>query len=180
MKQYYRYQMDFESKALKTSAACIGGALFALMFFYFGMTNLADCSFGEILFSLILPSVLYVVWIVLISGVKRNAPGLYGILGACLCLCVLLNVFSVGSGLRILLAVIWYVFAAAILIATAGGYLPGRTLASFVFLVPFGVRLVFFDLGRLSLSGWVREASILLTLAALVLLPAAMRAGKKR
>ena len=111
---------------------------------------------------------------------RRNAPGLYGMIGAALCLSVLIASFTTGSPVRIILAIVWYALTALILIGTVGGYLPGRMLAGLMFAIAALVRLLFYDFGHLGLISWVRELGVLSMLASLGCLPMGLEPMVKR
>lgn len=179
-KQYARYQMDFKGKWANTSAVLMGLSFFLRVVYYFGLTNLSACGVGEILFHMALPLLLCGVYIALLSGAKLNAPGIYGMIGAALCVLMVLWGFSTGSVVRVILGLICYLFAGAVLVATAGGYLPGMLLASALFAVPVFVRFFFFDLGKIGIFDWFLEASVLIHLASLFCLTRSLKPVRSR
>ena len=85
-KQYLRYQIDFNGKWAQPAALLMGLAFFLRLVYYLCLVSLHDCGFGEILFSMLLPLLLTCGYIVLLRVVKLNAPGIYGMIGAALCL----------------------------------------------------------------------------------------------
>ena len=177
MKQYLRYRMDFESKWLRWSAACVGAAMFLRAFYYLGLQYLT--APGSLFWSLWLPLGLGLVYTVLLRGIRLNAPGVYAILGALICIYLLIGVFGTGNVLRIILAVVAYGISGAALILCTGGYLPGRLPAAVCFAVVLAVRIFFFDLGRVSGTAWLTELADLGFIAALLCLPMGMAPGKK-
>ncbi len=178
MKQYFRYQMDFASRWLTASTGCMGLSLFFRMVYYFGITNLADRNFVEILFSALIAAAVSVAYIFLIRLKKLNAPGVYGILGAVMCLCLLLGSILSGSVVRMLLGIVWYLLCGGVILTFAGGYLPGKTPVLAAFGVAIVCRLLFFPAA--GLGGWIKELGDLFSLAAFLLLPYGMKAGRMK
>ena len=179
-KQYTRYQIDFRGKWVMPSALLMGLSFFFRIVYYFGLTNFAACGFGEIVFCMALPILVCGIYIVMLSALKWNAPGVYGILGAILCLLLLIWSFSTGDVLRIVLSVIVYLSAGVVLIATVGGYLPGRLLSSALFFVPLVCRFFFYDLGILGIFDYFLEASVLFMLASLFALTRSLKEAKHK
>lgn len=174
MKQYHRYHMDFTGKWAKASGICMGASLFLLAVYYFCVTPFGDHGVMEILFCLCLPLIASVAYVVLLRVLRWDAPGIYGILGALLCLSFLVGVFFSGSVVRIILGVVWYALCALVLLAALGGYLPGKLPSSAVFGISIAIRLIFFDIGKLGLAQWIGEGATLCAMASLVCLPMAL------
>lgn len=171
LKRYTKYQIDFDSKWISTCGALMGLSFFLRIIYYFGLRSLRDVEFIELLTSAIAGIALCGAMVVFLICLRRNAPGLYGLIGAALCLAVLILSFTTGSPVRIILAIIWYVLTALILIATVGGYLPGKMLAGLMFAISVFVRLFFYDFGHLGIIAWVQELGVLSALVALGCLP---------
>lgn len=171
--------LDFSGKWCRASVICMAASLFFRAAYYFGLTNLADCGFGEIVFFLLLPFALAIGYVVLMHFLRWNAPGTYGIIGAVFCLLLIVGSFSTGSFLRIVICAVWYAVAAGVLLFVVGGSKQARGLCAMMFGAPIVVRFVVFDIGRLGLFGWVLEASVLAMLAALMFLPMALKENKK-
>ncbi len=180
LKKYTRYGIDFNSKWTAACSGLMGLAFFLRLVYYFALRSFRDVGFVEILTSMILGIALCAAFVIYITCLRRNAPGLFGVMGAAHCLILLILCCTTGDWVRILLAVIWYASAATVLLATVGGYLPGRMLAALMFAIPAVVRLLFFDLGHLGLIGWVLELSVLSVLAGLACLAMGLRDIPKR
>lgn len=180
LKQYTRFGMDFNSKWTSACSGLMGLAFFLRVVYYFALRSFRDVGFFEIITSMILGIALCAAFVVYITCLRRNAPGLYGVMGAAHCLTILILCFTTGDWVRIILAVIWYASAATVLLATVSGYLPGRLLAALMFAIPAVVRLLFYDLGHLGLIGWVLELSVLSVLAGLGCLAMGLRPITKR
>lgn len=174
-RQNKRIEIDFSGKWIKTSAVCMAASLFFRLVYYFGFMNLADCGFGEILFSMLLPLLLSGAFVVLIHFLQWNAPGTYGLIGAAFCLLMIVWSFSSGSFLRIVLSAAWYAIAAGVFLSCTGGSLQSRGLCIMMFGAPIAVRFVVFDIGRLSITQWALEGSVLCLLAAVMCIPLALR-----
>jgi hypothetical protein len=179
MKQYNRYVMNPDGKWTRASVLCMAGALFSLAVYYFGLRGLISVGFLEAVFCLFLPLILMGAFIVLIHFMKWNAPGLFAIIGLLLCVFLFFGLFGSGSILRIILGVIWYPLSALILIACAGGYLPGKKPAVYAFPIAILFRVIL-NLGKIGLFGWVYELSAILTLSALACLMMGFEAKKFR
>ena len=164
-KQYCRYLINFESKWIQGCSILMGLGFFSCLLYYFAIASLRDVGAVELIFALLMGIVLCGGFVVCITCLRLNAPGLYGIIGAVECLCILFLAFTTGDVVRILLSVVWYIPAAFVLLRTVGGYLPGRLLAAVMFFVPVVVRVLFFDLGSIDILAWVRELFVLCTLS---------------
>lgn len=166
LKKYTRFQMDFSDKWTEACGALMGLSFFLRIAYYFGLRSLRDVGIVELLTFGIGGILLCGAYVVFQTCLRRNAPGLYGIMGAAHCLLIFILVCSTGNVGRIILALIWYAATAVVLLMTVGGYLPGRLLAGVMFLVPIFVRFFFFDLGHIGIIRWVQELAVLSTLAA--------------
>lgn len=178
MKQYYRYQIDFSGKWIDASVICMAVSFFATMVYYFGIVNLADCQVQEILFSLLLPAALSGAYVFLLKIRQLNAPGIYGIIGAALCMTILIGCMFTGNAIRIMLGLFWYLISALALLACVGGYLPGKQPVTILFGVAIVFRLIFFPVKGLDLTGWFKELSVLFAMAAVMLLPLGLKSGR--
>jgi len=172
--------MDMAGKWVNASGICFGVSVFCCAVYYFGLVNLADIGFGEILFSMLLPLIVGIAFVVLLRCVKLNAAGLYAILGTAVCLLVMIQSFSCGNFLRMFLSIIWYAAAAAVLMFTALGALRYGTLAAAMFALALVVRILAYGLGRLSLTDWVQEISVLSFLAGVMVLPMSFQFRNKK
>ena len=180
LKQYHRYCMDFTCKAANVSAMCIGASLFALCFYFFLLRTIATIGAAEAILSLALPIVLMVAYISLMRFVKVNAPGMFALLGAAFCVILIFGTFASGNMLRVLLGCIWYLLCAVVLIATAGGYIPGTLPSAIMFAIAFLVRILFFAPRLRDIPKCVSELSSLCLLIALICLPLCFKPGKSK
>ena len=167
MRRYNRCVMNLDGQWANTCLLCMAGALFSLVAYYFAFLGLSSVTFLEAVFCLFLPLVLMVAFIVLVRFLRWNAPGLYAIIGLFFCIFLFFGTFGSGNILRIILGLIWYPICALTLINCAGGKIPKKQPAVFVFPIAIFFRVVVFGLGRISLVGWVYEISAVLTLVAL-------------
>lgn len=179
LKQYHRYSVHFSGKWAKAALISMGISLFLLTVYYFCFRSIDSIGFAECLFSLILPIVICIGFIALIRIIRLNSPGIFAIMGAALCILLLIGTFSSGSILRILLACIWYPLSALVLIACAGGFLPGKLPASIMFAVMLVARVLLFTLHLRGASAMVYEISELCMIISLFCLPMMFRSGKK-
>ena len=167
LKKYTRYQVDFSSKWTAAFGVLMGLSFFLRIVFYFGLTSLRDVGIIELLTSALVGIFLCGGTVVCLNVLHRNAPGLYGIVGAVQCLLVFVVTCTTGNLGRIILALIWYTLTAVILLITVSGYLPGKLLAALMLIVSVVVRLFFFDLGHLGIISWVKELAVLSSLSSI-------------
>lgn len=167
LKQYCRYQIDFTSKWVAAAPIMMGLAFFLNLLYYLAITTARDVFVIELIAAVIFGIILTAAYVICVTCLRLNAPGLYAIMGAVQCLMLLILGCTSGGAFRIVISILWYALAALVLLATTGGYLPGRLLAALMFFIPAGFRLLFFDLGRLSIFEWVKEIPVLLILAGL-------------
>lgn len=167
LKQYLRFEVNFKSRWIETSAALMGISIFLRILFYFAVTNLRDIGGLELFFSMLLGLALSSVFIICLTCLRLNAPGLYGIIGTAICLTYIVLSFMSGDPVRIVLSFFWYLLSAIVLLATTGGYLPGRLFSALLFATAVTVRFFFYDLGKLNFVEWVRELPALCIIASL-------------
>lgn len=166
-KQYTRFQVDFSSKWTTSFGILMGMSFFLRIVYYFGLMSLRDVGIIELLTSAIVGIFLCGGTVVYLNVLHRNAAGLYGMISAIFCLLVFIVTCTTGNVGRIILAFIWYSLTAFVLLATVGGYLPGKLLAGLMFAIPVVIRLIFFDLGHLGIIRWVQELAVLSSLSAM-------------
>ena len=179
LKQYEPYIVDFKSKWATRCGALLGVSLFIRVVYFFGIKNIMECTAGQVIFDMVLTMGLCVGFLVLFSAMRRNAPGMYALMGAGFCLLLMVSTFSGGNPLQIVLAVLGYLLAGGVLVFTVSGYLPGKLLSSALFLLPLVLRLMVFDLGKIGLFTWVIEFSWLLILASMFCLTRALKPYKR-
>lgn len=179
MKQYYQYQMDFSGKWLGYSALCMGMSLFLTALYYLGLNNLKDIGTGELIFCLWLPLMGGVGYLALLRIKQWNAPGIYAIIGAVFCVLYILGSFT-GGAVKGLFAVPAYVICGAVLLVIVGGFFPAKLPAALVFGIVIVLRIILFDLGRLSWQQWIQEGAPLFSMAAFMFLPLGLTSVNKR
>ena len=178
MKQYHRYQMDFESPWVHASAVCVGVAMFLRVFCFLGLQYMEDPE--ALLWAVWLPVGVGLVYTVLLKGIRLNAPGIYGLIGILMCLCLLQGVFATGNLVRIVLGVLGYILCCGIMIICVDGHLPGRLPATVCFGILLGCRVLIFDLGRIDGMDWMITLADWAILASLVCLPMGMVPRKEK
>lgn len=177
------FTLDFGGWWTDCSAVLMGLFLFLRAVYYFGCADLLACSGGEIWLHLVFPLALSIGYIVLLRGIRLDAPVIYGGLGAFLCLLMIIWDFQSGSVAWGILGLIWYALAAAVFLATVLGYLPNRLFSLTAFFLPVLCRFFAYDLKHylldLRLIAFLPELSALCGLLAFsALVPALV--GKKR
>ena len=179
MKQYHKYQMNFKSKFAAASVVCMGISMFLTALYYLGLCYLSDFSAGKLVVCLWLPMLLGIAYVVLMGVVRLNAPGTYALLGVIGCVIQILGTFVSGDMGRVLLGIPANLLAIIVLIIVVGGYFPAKLPAALVFGIVIALRLVVFDIGRLSLLQWVEESAWLFMLASFMFLPLSLKETRK-
>ncbi len=179
MKQYRRYRMDFSGQWLNAFCLLCGLSFFLRVGYYFMFVNPTLCSAMEVLFSMILPMLLCVASLVVLKFIRLDAPGVIGIIGAAMCLCLMIGTFFSGNALRIVFAVIFYLAAGGLLVLTVGGFVPTRQFSVIAFGLILLVRILFFrpSLGFLPVFMELSQLTMLISVA---ILPLTMVQGKMR
>lgn len=180
MKRYHQYKMDFEGRGVQWSAVCMGVAIFLSALYYLGIRNMKDVGGLELLVCLWLPVIAGVAYLVLLRIVRFNAPGVYAIFGAAFCAILILSSFVSGSALRMIIGIPAYLICGAALLIVVGGYFPARLPAVLLFGIAIGLRVILFDLGRLSITQWIEEGAQLFMLAAFMFLPLGLKSINKK
>lgn len=180
MKPFYRYQVDFKGKWTRWSLLSMAVSFFFFMVYTFGVSNLAEVGFFKAVFVMLLPTVLTAGYIVLLKIKELNAPGIYGLIGAGICLCALIGTFFSGSVVRMILGIIWYPVCAISLLACVGGYLPSVVPAASVFGITVFVRFFFLLASGAGLDGLVGDLAALFSFGAFICLPFGLKQGRMK
>ena len=174
-RQIRRPQIDFSCKWCGIFSAFMGGSLFFTTVRYFGLINLVDCGFGEILFLMILPMLISVAFVVLVWGMQLNAPGIYGILGMCCCALLIIGSIFTGDILRIILSILGYGAGAAALYFAVAGRIRSASMTSSVFVAALIIRILLYSFRSFNLSALAMEGAALCMIAGLSCLPLMLR-----
>ena len=178
-RQQNRVSMLLSGKWARASALLMALSLFFRAVYYFGYKNFYDIGFIEVVFCALIPLILSSAYMVVLYALHRNAPGIYGLIGAALCAYLFIWSFYTGSFIRVILALAWYGIAAGIVIFTSSGRLQNRSLCVAAFVIPIVVRFFVFDIGRLGVFESINEASILFLLASLACFPMTLKFPRK-
>lgn len=169
-----RYRMDFGCPQLTASTALMGLAFFLRAVYYFGFVGLQNLGVMTMILHIILPMTLEIAFVLLLRGIRLNAPGVYGIICGLYCVVLVIMTFGYGNVLRTILGVIWYVVCGAAIVTTMGGILRSRILTATAFFLAVGVRFLCFDLGSYILDfhpvAFLPEAAGLCVLGAMAFL----------
>lgn len=178
LRKTHNYRMDFESKQHFAVATLMGGAFFLRAVYYFGFTRPENVGVWNLLIFLILPMLLEAGYMVLLRGIRFNAPGVYGMMGAGYCLLLMLQSFQSGGVLRIILAVLAYLACAVSILAVTAGLLS-KGVAVALLLLTLGGRFLIFDLSGYVFSfrivAFIREAAALCGISSLYCLCAGLK-----
>ena len=169
MKEKAKAHIDFSSKYAGVSPAFAGLGFFLLCVYYFGYTNLVDCSIWEILFQMLMPMAILAAFTVLWQMKRYNAFPLYGMMGCVFSLLMLIRTFSYSSIILMIVEILLYLLAAYVCFATATGKNRNYKYMTGALLIPVALRLVyslFAYVFTLSLFALIAEVAALCGLAA--------------
>ena len=178
-------RLDVSGKYTRRAAAWMGLSFFLRMVYYFGLINLNDLTGSVIAFSVVIPLIIGVAFILLLK--LPNVPKLnYPITAASLSIAFALNYFlmeqmsfsGVLSGILILAV-------AGLILASVLGYVPERKWLLWAGMAALGFRVLFVDLfgyilplSQLKLIAYIPMASNLFGATAVCCLCAALELKK--
>lgn len=182
LERMVHFRIDFRKPWAQYSAALMGVFIFLRAVYFFACLDMTDVMAGYLWLHLIIPLVIAIAYIVLLHGLHFNEPVVYGVVGAAVCVLMIIYNVQCGTPLWGVFAVIWYIVSVIVLLATVLGFLPNRLylLIAFVVAVIFqyfsgGIMGYFLDLQIGLLS---REGSNLFAVAAFACLAPAL-VGRK-
>ncbi len=174
-----RIDIDFDGKWCKPSAMLMAASLFLRAVYYFGTTNFLDIHFIEVVLCAFGGLAVSGVYLYSLYIKRHNAPGLYGLLGAALCVILIVWSFFSGNIIRMILAAGWYSIAAGVILFTSTGKMNNKSLCTAMFVIPMVVRFFVFDIGRLGVFGWILELSYFLAMAAIACIPSFIKITRR-
>ena len=178
LKKTHNYSMDFEGSCHFGAAALMGSAFFLRAVYFFGFTRPEEAGVWNLILFLILPMLLEAGVMVLLRGIRYNAPAVYGIMSAVYCLLLILQSFQSGGAVRIVLSVIGYLICSVALLAVTFGLLSKGVAVTALFVV-LAVRFFAFDLSGYILSfrliGFILEAAALCGIGSMICLSIGLR-----
>ena len=164
------------------AAAWMGLSFFLRMVYYFGLQNMNDVPPFEIGFSVVLPLLISVAFILCLKLEKLNQPMV--IAGLCVAFAVsgfLSEPLSLGVGISAVLVLAM----SGLILAAVLGYIPERKWLLWAGMAALGFRVLFVDLfgyilplGDWQIVAWIPKASNLCGVAAVSTLCAALRLKK--
>jgi hypothetical protein len=179
----YRNQMDCDGKGHVFFTALMGAAFFLRMAYHFGFTRPEEAGAWSLIVFLILPALLEIGYMVMVRGMKLDMLKVYGIMGAVCCLLLMLQAFTAGGVLRIILAIPAYLLCGAAVFGVCWGYLH-KSLGITVLAVVAGLRFFVFDVMDyilpLRIIPFIREAAGICVLAAMICLLAGLEEKRRR
>ena len=164
------------------AAAWMGLSFFLRMVYYFGLQNMNDVPPFEIGFSVVLPLLISVAFILCLKLEKLNYPIAIAGLGLAFAVNGFLNEpMSVG----VVLSAVLVLAMAGLILAAVLGYIPERKWLLWAGMAVLGFRALFVDLfgyilplGDWQIVAWIPMASNLCGVAALSALCAALKLEK--
>ena len=180
IKQNKYIMLDFDGKWAKNSLLLTAASIFLLMVYYFGIINMAEIGFLQVVFGAFLPLLLSIGYFVFLYILKWNAPGIFGMAGAVICALLAVSSLFTGDVLRIIFAFACYAIAAGTLLLYVSGRLRNTSFCVAVFVIPAVLRIVPFGLGRIGSAEMFLDGSAVCLLAALACIPMMVRYNRKR
>lgn len=166
-----------------TAAAGMGLSFFLRMVYYFGLTNLRDVGAFELIFRVVLPLAVSVVFILMLKIPKQNSPIAAGVLAAAYAVNYF---FAAQMSFAGVVSALLVLAAAVLLLGAALGYVPERKWVVWAGAAALAWRFLFVDLFGyvLPLTEWkiiayIPECSNLFGVAAVSLLCPALRLRKQ-
>ena len=180
IKQNKYIKLDLECKWAKNSILLMAASIFLLMVYYFGVVNMAELGFLQVVFGAVLPLLLSIGYFVFLYFLKWNAPGICGMAGAAFCALLAISSLFTGDVLRIIFAFACYAIAAGVLLLYVNGSLRNTSFCVAVFVIPAVLRVVPFGFGRIGSAEMFLDGSAVCLLAALACIPMMIRYNRKR
>ncbi len=160
----------------------MGLAFYLQIVYCFGFTRLEQMGIGNMILMLILPAVLELAFVVMMRGIRFNSPVVYGAMGMGYCLVLMLQSFTTGSVLRIVLACIIYLACMA-LIAVAVLKILNKWFAVGALLAAAAGRFFIFDFVpyvlKFKVIVLIQEAAVICGLLALAIMFCYLEVKKK-
>ena len=164
MRDKTRVHIDFSGKWAGVAPALAGFGFFLYCVYYFGFTNLIDCSILEILFQMLLPMVLLAAFTVLWQMKRYDAFHVYTLMGGLYCVAMFFRVFAYSSVILMIVEGIMYAAAAVICFLVVSGKTKNFQNITRVIVIALAIRLLivlFQYVFTLSLFSLVREIAAL-------------------
>lgn len=130
------FAVDTIGKVGQYSAIFVGISIFARVLHYYLFRDLANCTATEAVFSLILPLLFSIAWLLVIRVVPVKQPLIFGALATLMLLTLAVEGFFIESTLFAVLGLLWYLVSAAAVIVVILGILPRRILIFAACMIP--------------------------------------------
>ena len=160
-----RLHVSFKSRWLSPAAFFSGLGFFLLCVYYFGFTNLLDCSFGQIVFHMVLPMITLASVVVLLHVLRYDSAQLLTALAGLYSLLMLVRSFSYEGAISIIMGALWYTICVAICLIMLTGFLTDKGYLVVAMLIPAVYRFVVVGIFKyiltLSLIDLVQEVAML-------------------
>ena len=137
--------MNMGGKHMGKVPVLMGLAFYLQIVYYFGFTRMEQMGLGSMILMLILPALLELGFVVMMRGIRFNNPMVYGAMGMVYCLILMIQSFTCGSVLRIVLSCVIYL-ACMGLIAVAVLKILNKWFAVGALLTAAAVQFFVFDL----------------------------------
>lgn len=173
MKPTVDYKLKKESKWLTASAVCMGLAFFLQAFDFLGLRLMQGISTLDLIVYMIFPMVSETVWCVYVRTTKQYSAKIGGIMGAVMCLVVLVQTLFCGNLFLLIIGILSCLLAAVTLVLITWGFIAHRHLGFLVLAAISAVRILLFGaigfIIDLNWSGILREIPMVCVLLSLML-----------
>ena len=173
MKPTVEYKLKKESKWLTASAVCMGLAFFLQAFDFIGLRLMQGIAILDLILYMLLPMCAEAVWCVYVRTTRQYSAKIGGVMGAVLCLVVLVQTVFCGNIFLLLIGIASCLLAAATLVLVTWGLIAHRHLGFLVLAAISAVRILLFGvIGYFSdqdLSALLQELPMVCILLSLAL-----------
>lgn len=125
LKQMVRYRIDPDSGWITASSLFAGLSIFAIALYFFVLTDISELGAGGLIVQVVIPLIWLVAYVVIAKGLRMNNPLVYGGMGAVYCLMMMIWGFQTPTILGSVFGAIFYLLAAAAMVAVTMGLFPG-------------------------------------------------------
>ena len=144
MKRLVHYKLRKESWWLTTSGIFMGIAFFLQALDFLALRAGENVSGGQLVLFMIIPMLLEAAWFVLVREKVCDRAEVTGIVGGLLCLTLLVQTLFAGNFLLILIGILMFALAAAVIVLITWGFIHHRALGMLVFFAVAVVRVMLY------------------------------------
>lgn len=173
MKPTVVYKLKKESKWLTASAVMMGLAFFLRAFDFLGLRLMQGVGVRDVILYMIVPMLAEAVWCVYVRSGRNYSAKFGGVLGAVLCLIVMVQTFFCGTVFLIVIGVLSCLLAGATIVLITWGFIASRHLGLLVLAAITAIRILLFGvighISALDVNGILESVPAVCVLSSLTL-----------